>query len=93
MVLARFVPVVRTFLNPAAGIARMPAQRFLVANLLGGVVWAGGVTLAGYLLGKTFHNVDRYLLPIIGVIVAVSLLPVVVELLREKRRNSREPDH
>ena len=84
VVLARFVPVVRTFLNPAAGIAKMPARTFFVANLIGAALWAGGVTAAGYLLGKTVPNVDRYLLPIIGFIVVVSLVPVGVELVRSR---------
>jgi len=86
VVLARFVPIVRTFLNPMAGIARMPARTFFVANLLGALLWSVGVTLAGYVLGKTVPNVDRYLLPIIGIIVLFSLVPVGLEYLRGRAR-------
>ena len=87
VVLARFVPVVRTFLNPLAGIARMPARTFFVANLVGAVAWAGGVTLAGYLLGKSVPDVDRYLYPIVALIVAASFVPVVLEVRRGRREH------
>ncbi|MDQ1443833.1 MAG: rane-associated protein [Acidimicrobiaceae bacterium] len=86
VVLARFVPIVRTFLNPLAGIARMPARTFLVANLVGGLLWSVGVTLAGYALGKTVPNVDRYLYPIVALVVLVSLVPVFLEFRRRRSR-------
>ncbi|HEX2851585.1 MAG TPA: VTT domain-containing protein [Acidimicrobiales bacterium] len=88
VVLARFVPIVRTFLNPAAGVAGMAADRFLLANAIGGVLWAGGVTLAGYLLGNSIPNVDHYLLPIIAVIIVLSLVPVGLELLKNRRQHA-----
>jgi membrane-associated protein len=87
--LARFVPVVRTLMNPLAGVVEMDARVFVIANVVGGVVWSVGVTLAGYWLGKTIHNVDRYLLPIIAVVVALSLIPVFLEV-RKARRAHRE---
>ena len=86
VVLARFVPVVRTFLNPMAGVAGMPGRRFFTANVVGALLWSVGVTLAGYALGRSVHDVDRYLLPIIAVIVAVSFVPVFLEY-----RKSRQP--
>jgi membrane-associated protein len=86
VVLARFVPVVRTFLNPMAGIARMPARTFLVANLVGALLWSVGVTMAGYVLGKTVPNVDKYLLPIIAVVIVLSLIPVALEVRRRSKR-------
>jgi len=52
---------------------------------VGGVLWAGGVTLAGYALGDSIPNVDRYLLPIVGVIIVASLVPVGLEVLRSRR--------
>lgn len=85
VVLARFVPIVRTFLNPVAGVLRMPAHTFLMWNVIGGLLWSVGVTLLGYWLGSKIHNIDTYLLPIIGVIIAVSLVPVAVEVLRHRR--------
>lgn len=85
LVLARFVPVVRTVINPVAGALRVPAATFTLWQVVGGVVWSVGLTLAGNLLGASVPGVDRYLLPIIAVIVVVSLVPVVVEVVRERR--------
>jgi len=85
IVLARFIPVVRTVLNPLAGVLRVPARVFTLWQILGGVVWSVGVVLAGYWLGSHIRNVDRYLLPIIALIVLVSLIPLAVEVLRAGR--------
>jgi membrane-associated protein len=84
IVLARFVPFVRTFTPIIAGVGRMHYPTFMVYNVLGGVLWGAGVTTLGYALGEAF-NVDRYLLPIIGVIVFLSLLPVLREARRARR--------
>src|SRR3954453_9690789 len=85
IVLARFVPVVRTVINPVAGALRVPIATFTLWQIVGGVVWAVGLTLAGHLLGASIPGVDQYLLPIIAVIVVVSLVPVALELLRGRR--------
>ncbi|MFF9365340.1 DedA family protein [Streptomyces griseoluteus] len=85
IVLARFLPVVRTVLNPLAGVLAVPARTFALWQVVGGLVWAVGLVLAGYGLGASVPNVDRYLLPIIAVIVIVSLIPVGLELLRSRR--------
>jgi membrane-associated protein len=89
IVLARFVPVVRTVINPVAGALRVPIGTFTLWQIVGGVVWAVGLTLAGHLLGASIPGVDQYLLPIIAVIVVVSLVPVVVEIVRGRRRVGR----
>jgi len=86
IVLARFIPVVRTVLNPLAGTLAVPARTFTLWQVVGGLVWSLGVTLAGYGLGSKIPNVDRYLLPIVAVIAALSLVPVVLELVRSRRR-------
>jgi membrane-associated protein len=86
VILARFVPIVRTFLNPMAGVVEMDRRQFTMANIAGGFLWAGGVTLLGFLLGERIDNVDRYLLPIIAVVIAVSLVPVVLEVLKSRRQ-------
>ena len=86
LVLARFIPVVRTVVNPLAGIAGVPAGRFLVLNVAGGLPWSLGIVLAGYLLGSRVAGIDHYLLPVIAVVVLVSVLPLVVEVVRERRR-------
>jgi membrane-associated protein len=92
VVLARFVPIVRTLMNPLAGVAELDARVFAVANLIGGALWGVGVTLAGYALGKSIHNVDRYLLPIIAVVVLLSLIPVALEVRRSRREKAAVAD-
>ena len=88
LVLARFIPVVRTVVNPLAGVQGLSAGRFLLFNLAGGLPWSLGIVLAGYLLGSRVSGIDRYLLPVIAAVVAVSLLPLAIEVLRERRRGS-----
>ncbi|WP_239094898.1 DedA family protein [Planotetraspora silvatica] len=85
IVLARFIPVVRTVLNPLAGMLEVPARTFTIWQTAGGLVWTVGLVLAGYGLGSAVPNVDRYLLPLVGIIVLVSLLPLGLELLRARR--------
>ena len=88
IVLARFVPVVRTFAPILAGVGSMRYRTFLVYNLIGGFIWAIGVTTLGYLLGDQIgaDNIDKYLLPIIAVIIVISILPAVIEVLRHRRK-------
>lgn len=76
IVLARFIPVVRTFTPVVAGAGAMPYRQFVGYNVLGGFLWAVGVTLAGYFLGSAIPGIDRYLLPIIAAIVILSVLPM-----------------
>ncbi len=90
IVLARFVPVVRTFVPVVAGAGAMPYGQFIGFNVLGGFLWAVGVTVAGYFLGSAIPGVDRYLLPIIAVIVVVSVLPAVWEWW-QAYRSARKP--
>ncbi len=93
IVLARFVPIVRTFAPILAGVGRMPYRKFLVYNVTGALLWAVGVTTAGYLLGSSVPDIDRYLLPIIALIVAVSVAPPVAEALRARRAGrARRPE-
>jgi len=84
VVLARFVPFVRTFTPIVAGVGRMHYPTFMAYNVVGGALWGTGITTLGYVLGEAF-DVDRYLLPIIAVVVLVSLLPVLREALRARR--------
>lgn len=92
IVLARFLPVVRTVLNPLAGVLAVPARTFTLWQVVGGLVWTVGLVLAGYGLGASVPNVDRYLLPIIAVMVIVSLIPVGLELLRSRRSRGANGD-
>ncbi|MFB7509677.1 DedA family protein [Streptomyces broussonetiae] len=85
VVLARFVPVVRTVLNPMAGALGVSTRTFTVWQVAGGLVWSLGLTLGGYALGSSIPNVDRYLLPMVALIVVVSLIPLLAEILRSRR--------
>lgn len=85
VVLARFIPGVRTVMNPLAGALGIDARVFTRWQIAGGVVWTVGLVLAGHLLGSQIPGVDKYLLPIIALIVIVSLIPVGVEFLRHRR--------
>ncbi len=86
IILARFVPVIRTFAPIVAGIGRMRSGIFLAYNVLGGILWAGGLTLLGYWLGGFVPSIDRYLLPIIAVIIVLSILPGILHMLRDPVR-------
>lgn len=86
IILARFIPIVRTFAPIVAGIANMHYSRFMLYNVIGGAVWAIGLTLGGYWLGTKVENVDRYLLPIIALIIFLSVLPGIIHMLKEPER-------
>ena len=87
LLLARFIPFVRTLINPVVGIIGIPTKVFIFWNILGAIVWTDGILLLGYLLGEKIEgSIDKYLLPIIGLIVALSLLPILFEVYRERKR-------
>ncbi|KAA0233402.1 MAG: Protein DedA [Acidimicrobiales bacterium] len=94
IVLARFVPIVRTFAPVLAGVGKMDYRRFVTYNIVGGLLWAVGITLLGYFAGEAIgeENIDRYLLPIIGVIVLVSVLPVAREYLKTRRASADQSE-
>jgi membrane-associated protein len=85
IVLARFMPVVRTFAPIVAGVGQMHYPRFLAYNVLGGALWGGGLTTAGYYLGSLIppQDVDKYLLPIVALIIVASVMPPVLHVLRD----------
>lgn len=85
IVLARFIPIVRTMLNPVAGVLQVPMRTFALWNVVGGLVWSVGVTLVGYWAGSKIPSIDKYLLPIVALIVVVSVVPVVLEVRRARR--------
>jgi len=92
IVLARFIPAVRTFTPIAAGASRMRYRVFVPFNVLGGALWGVGVTLAGYTLGSSVKHIDRYLVPIIVVVIAISLIPVALELRRASKTSKASKD-
>jgi membrane-associated protein len=88
ILLARFVPVVRTFAPIVAGVSHMPYRVFVTWNVVGGLVWAVGVTSLGYVLGEAFPWIEDYLLPALLVIVAVSVVPVWLEIRKSRRASA-----
>lgn len=84
IILARFMPAIRTFAPIVAGIGSMDYKTFLTYNVIGGILWAICLPLAGFYLGKAISDVDKYLLPIIGFIVVVSILPQAITILKNK---------
>ncbi|MDI6102873.1 DedA family protein [Actinoplanes sp. NEAU-A12] len=90
VVLARFIPIVRTFLNPVAGTLGMPARQFFIWNVVGAILWTDGILLVGYLLAQQIYDaigekIDRYILPVVVLIVLISVLPIFIEILRERK--------
>ena len=94
IVLARFIPIVRTFAPIVAGVGHMEYRRFVTFNVVGGVLWACGVTLLGYTLGRSIPHMDRYLLPVIALIIVASVVPVLLEVVRGRRagRGARQEE-
>ena len=90
IVLARFVPIVRTFITLAAGVGRMSMRRFVTYSAIGGVAWAAGVTLLGYFLGHVSF-VANHIEVMLVAIVAVSLIPIAVEVRRARQANRADP--
>jgi len=86
VVLARFMPAVRTFAPIVAGVGQMEYQTFTFYNVLGGFIWVFGLTLLGFYLGKVIPDVDHYLLPIIALIIIISLIPSAVHFYQAKAK-------
>lgn len=85
VILARFVPIVRTLAPMLAGISSMPYRTFLVYNIVGGVLWGVSMTMLGYSLGSVIPESETYIIPISLIIVVLSFLPIAINLLRGKR--------
>jgi membrane-associated protein len=85
--LCRFIPILRTFINPVVGILGMSARKFAFWNVLGGIIWTESIILAGRLVGEELH-IDRYVLPVVGFVVLVSILSIVFEVRRNRKRQA-----
>jgi len=89
IIIARFIPIVRTFAPIVAGASKMEYRRFLTFNVIGAFLWAAGVTYTGFLLGRVFESagieIDTILLPIVAVIILVSVLPPAIHILKTKK--------
>jgi membrane-associated protein len=89
VILARFVPIIRTFCPPVAGAARMSYPRYLLFDIFGGIFWVGSMVLGGYLLGSRVPNIGKYLHFVIGGIILLSIMPPMIGLLRARKSGSR----
>ena len=85
ILLARFVPIVRTFAPIVAGAAAMPYRTFISFNIVGGLVWAVGVQLLGFFVGEAIPDAEKWLLPMVGAIIIASFIPVALEILRHRK--------
>jgi membrane-associated protein len=86
IILARFVPIVRTFAPILAGVGNMEYKNFISYNILGGFLWTAVMIFAGYFLGNSIENIDQYVFPITALIILLSLTPFFSELLKRKSK-------
>jgi membrane-associated protein len=85
VILARFVPIVRTFCPPVTGAANMPYARYVIYDIFGGMIWVGAMILGGYSLGRTIPNISQRIHYVILVVIILSLLPAIISVLRARR--------
>jgi membrane-associated protein len=88
IVIARFVPIIRTFAPVLAGVGQMEYRRFLTYNVAGGIGWVASMSWAGYLLGHVVPNISKYMHVVVIVIIVLSCVPIVVEIYRERRKSA-----
>jgi membrane-associated protein len=89
IVIARFVPIIRTFAPVLAGVGQMRYRRFLTYNVAGGIGWVASMSWAGYLLGQTVPNISKHMHLLVIVIIVLSCIPIAVEVYRERRKPVR----
>ncbi|SRR5579883_666431 len=90
IVLARFIPILRTFVPVVAGAAKMDIRKFTLFNIIGGIVWVFGVLALGLILGKSVKNIGDYLYLVIGIVIVLSALPPIIEFFRNKARMRKQ---
>ncbi|KKP87799.1 MAG: hypothetical protein UR92_C0022G0006 [Candidatus Nomurabacteria bacterium GW2011_GWA2_35_80] len=88
IILARFIPVIRTFVPILAGVGKMHYKTFVTYNIIGGLLWGAGITLSGYFLGQKIPGIDRYLIPILLLIIFVPMLPTFFSFIYNKIKNN-----
>ncbi len=89
IVIARFVPVVRTFAPVVAGVGQMNYRRFVRYNVAGGVLWVMSMVLAGYLIGAAVPDINKHIHSVIAAVIFLSILPALIEILRARRSQSK----
>tara|TARA_B100001105_G_scaffold246557_1_gene230369 strand:+ start:4069 stop:4785 length:717 start_codon:yes stop_codon:yes gene_type:complete len=89
IIIARFIPIVRTFAPIVAGVGKMPYKKFLTYNIVGGLLWTAGITYLGYFVGQAFQaagvDVDQVILPLVFLIVLISVLPPAIHILKDAK--------
>jgi membrane-associated protein len=88
IVIARFVPIIRTFAPVLAGVGNMRYPRFLTYNVAGGIGWVASMSWAGYLLGQTVPNISKNIHVLVIVVIVLSCVPIAVEIYRERRKSA-----
>jgi len=88
VILARFVPIVRTFCPPVAGAAKMPYHRYVAFDIFGGIFWVGAMILGGFSLGRSVPNIGERIHYVIAVVIVISVLPAVISIYRARRKFS-----
>jgi membrane-associated protein len=88
IVIARFVPIIRTFAPVVAGVGQMAYRRFVTYNVIGGIGWVVSMTWAGYLLGHSIPDINNHIHIVVGVVIILSFVPIVVEIMKERKRRS-----
>jgi membrane-associated protein len=83
--MARFVPVIRTFAPVVAGVGKMDRKKFFAFNIVGGILWGGGITLLGYVFGNKVPNVEKYVIPVFVIANIITWAPVAIHLLKDPK--------
>jgi membrane-associated protein len=91
IIMARFVPIIRTFCPPVAGAAKMGYTRYLLYDIVGGFAWVWGMTLLGYTLGRTVPNIDKRIHYVIAAVIVLSFIPAVYHALKSREKNASVP--
>lgn len=89
VIMARFMPAVRTFTPILAGVGKMPYKSFITYNIIGGVSWVVLMSGLGYFFGKLIPNPDRYILPVIVLIIIISIIPSLIEFIRNNSKTTK----
>lgn len=89
IVLARYIPIIRTFAPVVAGMAQMPYRKFAFYNISGGILWILSTTLLGFYLGQLVPDIDRYLHFVIAIVIFLSILPPIIEFIKHRRRKGK----
>lgn len=85
IILARFIPIVRTFVATFAGVSKMSFKKFFIYSVIGGILWGIGLPAAAFYLGKLIPDLDKYILLVIAIVIVISLIPIGLELIKSRK--------